>query len=137
MRGTVAPLAILLSASVAFGQASGPLRVIRVTPAGDASPMAPITVTFDRPVAGSLDRTVAPSGLLRVEPAVRGTVEWRDPVTLRLQPKAPLTPGATYTVTVSNSFRAMDGSALAEPHRFTFRAQGPTLLGGTPVGPNA
>ena len=31
----------------------------------------------------------------------------------------------------------MDGSALAEPYRFTFRARGPTLFGGFPVGPDA
>src|SRR3712207_9470756 len=44
-------------------------------------------------------------------------------------------PGVEYTVTVANTFRAMDGSALADPHRFTFRAHGPRLLGGTPIGP--
>jgi hypothetical protein len=47
-----------------------------------------ITVTFDRPVAGSLDRTVDPRGLFRIEPSVPGTVDWRDPVTIR----APLGP---------------------------------------------
>ncbi len=54
-------------------------------------------------------------------------------MTIRLIPAAPLTPGQSYTVTVDNSFHAMDGSALAEPYRFTFRAQGPTLIEGYPV----
>src|SRR5688572_22056612 len=114
-------------------QSPAPLRVTRTTPSGDAIPTAEITVTFDRPVAGSLDRTVDPTTILRVEPAVPGRIEWRDPVTIRLRPAQTLTAGARYTVTVANSFRAMDGSALAEPHRFTFRVQGPRLLTGSPV----
>ena len=69
----------------------------------------------------------------RIEPAVPGRVEWRDPVTIRLRPTATLSPGTRYTVTLANSFRAMDGSALAEQYRFTFRAQGPRLLTGSPV----
>ncbi|HUF27256.1 MAG TPA: MG2 domain-containing protein [Gemmatimonadaceae bacterium] len=131
--------ALLLAALVAAlpadisAQNPAPLRVIRVTPAGDASPTSRISVTFDRPIAGSLDRTVDPATVLRIDPAVPGKLEWRDPVTIRLTPSAPLTPGARYTVTVANDFRAMDGSRLAEPHRFTFRAQGPTLLTGSPV----
>ena len=70
--------ALLLTALVAVlpaasgAQGSAPLRVVRVTPDGDASPLATITVTFDRPVAGSLDRTVDAATVLRVEPAVPG-----------------------------------------------------------------
>jgi len=119
----------------AFAQRDTPLRVVRVTPTDDATPLARITVTFDRPVAGSLDRTVDATTILRVTPAIPGKLEWRDPVTIRLTPSALLTPGTEYTVTVANNFRAMDGSALPEPHRFTFRVRGPTLLTGFPVGP--
>jgi uncharacterized protein YfaS (alpha-2-macroglobulin family) len=112
------------------------LRVIRVTPSAAANPLSQITVTFDRPVAGSLDRTVDPTTILRVEPAIAAHVEWRDPVTLRLVPNAPLKPGASYTVTVANTFRSMDGSALAEPYRFTFRVSGPMLLASWPASPD-
>lgn len=112
---------------------SGPLRIVRVTPTADAGPLQQISVTFDRPVAGSLDRSIDPTTILRVEPAVRGRLEWRDPVTIRLTPNAPLAPGARYTVTVANTFHAMDGSALAERYTFTFRAHGPLLLTGSPV----
>ena len=129
----VTTIALLALAANAAAQVMAPLRVIRVSPGGAASPMAQISVTFDRPVAGSLDRTVDPTTILRVSPAVAGRLEWRDPVTLRLIPTAPLIPGATYSVVVDNGFRAMDGSGLAEPYRFTFRARGPTLLGGSPV----
>jgi uncharacterized protein YfaS (alpha-2-macroglobulin family) len=136
-RCILALAALVLASLPALGHAQtpAPLRVVRVTPDGDASPMAAITVTFDRPVAGSLDRSVDASTVLRVEPAVGGKPEWRDPMTIRLTPSPALTPGARYTVTVANGFRAIDGSALAEPHRFTFRVQGPTLIGGLPVSP--
>ena len=132
-------IAALVAATPAhvLAQRPAPLRVIRVSPSADASPSARISVTFDRPVAGSLDRTVDPKSILSIEPALEGTVEWRDPVTIRFTPAAPLTPGSRYTVTVAASFRAMDGSRLAEPHRFSFRAQGPVLLTGTPVAPDA
>src|SRR5258705_2064089 len=135
-RTVFAVLAVLaLGPASARAQREAPLRVVRVTPSGTASPMSDITVTFDRPVAGSLDRTIDPATILSVVPAVRGRLEWRDPVTIRLAPSAPLAAGMRYTVTVANGFRAMDGSALASPHVFAFRAQGPPLLAGLPVGP--
>src|SRR3954451_25175507 len=114
----------------------GTLRVVRATPTADAGPMQQISVAFDRPVAGSLDQTVDPATIFHIEPAVRGRLEWRDPVTIRLTPAAPLAPGARYTVTVTTDFRAMYGSTLAEPYHFTFRAHGPLLLTGSPVGPS-
>ena len=113
---------------------TGTLRVVRVSPTADATPLQQISVAFDRPVAGSLDRAVDPATIFHIEPAVRGRLEWRDPVTIRLTPAAPLSPGVRYTVTLSNTFRAMDGTALAEPYTFTLRARGAVLLAGSPVG---
>ena len=131
------PLLAAVVAAVALIQPAraqtSTLRVVRVTPTGDAGPMPQISVAFDRPVAGSLDRSVDPATIFRIEPAVRGRLEWRDPVTIRLTPAAPLAAGGRYTVTLTNSFRAMDGSALSEPYQFTFRVHGPLLLTGTPV----
>jgi uncharacterized protein YfaS (alpha-2-macroglobulin family) len=116
---------------------AGPsLRVLRVTPSGEAAPTASVTVTFDRPVAGSLDRTVDPQAVFNIAPAVAGTVDWRDPVTIRFRPAAPLPANATYTVTVATAFTAMDGSRLPEPYTFRFRVRGPRILAGSPVGPN-
>ncbi|MEO5813743.1 MAG: Ig-like domain-containing protein, partial [Gemmatimonadaceae bacterium] len=139
MRSSTALLLVLSITAAcpvrALAQRDTPLRVVRVTPGSDPTPLSRITVTFDRPVAGSLDRTVDATTILRVLPAIPGKIEWRDPVTIRLTPSALLAPGTQYTVTVANNFRAMDGSALAEPYGFTFRVRGPTLLTGFPVGP--
>ncbi|MDB4912814.1 MAG: alpha-2-macroglobulin domain protein 2 [Gemmatimonadetes bacterium] len=124
----------LLLASGTLGAQSTPLKVTRTSPTGDALVTSRVTVTFDRPVAGSLDRTVDAGSIVHVEPAIPGKLEWRDPVTIRLVPSALLVPGREYTVTIANTFKAMDGSALAEPYRFSFRVGGPTLLTGSPVG---
>ena len=113
-----------------------PLRVLRVTPDKSAAATTVVTVTFDRPVAGSLDAAVDPKRIFSIAPPVAGRVEWRDPITLRFTPAAPLDPATEYTVTVSTDFAAMDGSRLEAPYRFTFRVRGAVPLEGTPTGPN-
>jgi uncharacterized protein YfaS (alpha-2-macroglobulin family) len=130
-------LQLLVTAGAALlADPGSPLQVLRVTPQDDAAPTSVVTVTFDRPVAGSLDRSVDPARIFRIEPAVAGTLDWRDPVTLRFRPAAPLPAGGSFTVTVSDGFDAMDGSRLERPYRFAFRVRGPRVLGGRPVNAN-
>ncbi len=131
-RGRVA--AAFLVAGVIASDA-GTLHVLRTTPASPADPYDVVTVTFDRPVAGGLDETVDPNAVFAIAPEVAGTVEWRDPVTLRFTPSEPLTPGATYVVTVRSSFTAMDGSRLDAPFQYSFTVSPPRILDGTPAGP--
>ena len=68
-------LALLVFAAAIAADTPLPIKVIRVAPTGDADPATIVTVTFDRPVAGSLDRTVDPRSVLRFEPAVPGTYD--------------------------------------------------------------
>ncbi|HEX5724713.1 MAG TPA: MG2 domain-containing protein, partial [Longimicrobiaceae bacterium] len=116
-------------------QTTDALGVLRHTPDGVATPEAVVSVTFDRPVAGGLDETVSAASLFRIEPAVRGRAEWRDPVTLRFTPAEPLRPGTTYNVTIANTFAAMDGTRLPRPLRFSFRVERARILTGHPVAP--
>src|SRR5712691_8403889 len=125
---------LFLSAYTTSGQE--PLKILRTAPTDEAAPTSVVTVTFDRPVAGSLDRTVDPKSILTIAPAVKGRLEWRDPVTIRFTPSAPLAANTQYTVTVAGTFAAMDGSRLERPYRFTFRVRGPRLLTGSPVSGN-
>ena len=85
-------LTLLFAAVNIVSPAAGPLRVIRVTPESPADPLAEITVTFDRPVAGGLDSTVRPGDIFRISPRTDGRLEWRDPLTIRFLPDRPLTP---------------------------------------------
>jgi hypothetical protein len=80
------------------------LGILRTAPGELAAPESRITVTFDRPVAGGIEELVDAATLIRVDPAVPGKAEWRDPVTLRFTPDAPLRPGTRYEVTVANTF---------------------------------
>ena len=136
-RSPLAALALLSSAPFFAPNGPDPLHVLRVLPAGAASPNAQIRVTFDRPVAGSLDYTVDPKTVLRLSPSAPGRLEWRDPVTVVFTPSAPLAPATEYTVTVDTTFHAMDGARLERPYEFSFRVSGPLLIGGDPVSPGS
>src|SRR3989475_6951713 len=135
MRALSAVVTLAISSLVV--SSSTPLRVLRVTPTDRAAATTTIVaVTFDRPVAGSLDASVDPKRIFTITPAVAGRVEWRDPITLRFTPAAPLNPATEYTVAVSSDFAAMDGSRFEKPYSFTIRVHGTIPLGGAPAGPN-
>src|SRR5512140_2414529 len=105
-------LAMVAVASVALSAGPAELRVLR-TSAADQEPTEPITITFDRPVAGGLEATVDAAAFFHIEPAVPGRVEWRDPVTLRFTPARPLARKTVYRVTVAAGLGGMDGSRLS------------------------
>jgi hypothetical protein len=76
-RHTTIVLAALACAALrtsADAQSPAPLRVIRSSPERTAAPTDQITVTFDRPVAGSLDQSVDASKILQVAPAIAGRI---------------------------------------------------------------
>lgn len=131
MKPVIAGFLILASASSVLAQT--PLRVVRSSPAGEGGAGASISVTFDRPVAGSLDRSIDPAMVMRINPAIDGRYEWRDPVTLRFIPRASFPQFGRVTVTVGTDFVAMDGSRLSQPHQFVFRVRGATLLASRPA----
>ncbi len=125
-------LAAVLVTALAASRAPS-LKVLRVSPTDEADPTSVVTVTFDRPVAGSLDRGVDPQSIFAIVPNVKGRLEWRDPITIRFTPAALLQANVEYRVSVANSFDAMDGSRLDAPYTFAFRVRGPKLLAGSPV----
>jgi uncharacterized protein YfaS (alpha-2-macroglobulin family) len=128
-------LGLLLVGAGIVADPPATLKVLRVSPSGDAGPLAVIAVSFDRPIAASLDGVTAdPAKLLRIVPAVAGKAEWRDPVTLRFTPARPLTAGTNYSVTIDTGFAAMDGARLATPFRFEFRVRGARVLATLPIG---
>src|SRR5512135_3135220 len=92
------------------------LKVLRVSRHNVGEATEDVTVSFDRPVAGGLDSTVDPRTIFQITPRVLGKLEWRDPVTIRFHPSAPLPAGVSFTVRIANTFQAMDGSRLAAPY---------------------
>ena len=55
-----ARLLLLLGVTAYLADPGEPLHVLRATPSGEAGPGTVITISFDRPVAGSLDETRKP-----------------------------------------------------------------------------
>ena len=112
--------------------AQQPIRVVRHAPVDTARSGDAITISFDRPVVGSLDRTPDPATIVRIEPPIDARIQWRDPVTLRVLPRDPLTPARRYRVTVSDAFVAIDGGRLEAPYTFTLVTRGPAILASVP-----
>ena len=133
------PLKLLFLAALAgfFTQGATRLSVLRVHPTENADPRSDITVTFDRPVSGSLDAMVDPNTIFSIEPRIAGRLEWRDPVTLRFTPAEPLQPLASYRITIANTFNAMDGTSLQSPYVFTVNVAAVQVLAADPMGPRA
>jgi hypothetical protein len=119
---------LLVGVTAYVADPGDPLRILRTTPTNEAGPASIVTVSFDRPVAGSLDRSVDPAQIFSISPRIEGKLEWRDPITLRFTPANLLVPGASYTVTLAPTFEAMDGSRLDGPFHFSFRVRGPEVL---------
>jgi uncharacterized protein YfaS (alpha-2-macroglobulin family) len=90
-----------------------------------------IVVMFDRPVASSLDRAPDPARFVRIEPALSGVIQWRDPQTIRIIPDEPPRSGR-HTITVAE-FAAEDGGRLVAPYVFTVHTFGPRFLGRLPA----
>lgn len=126
----LALIAVVGATALSHGE---PLHVLRISPRQAAEVSEDVTVTFDRPIAAALDSMVDPTAIFRITPPVAGRLEWRDPVTIRFDPAAPLPAGVTFTVRIANTFRAMDGSRLAEPYTFSFRVRGPAVLDAWPM----
>src|ERR1051326_6928888 len=126
-------LALAVTVGAAVVSTDGALKVLRVSPKNALGSTDDITVTFDRPIAAGLDSTVDPKAFFAITPRVMGKLGWRDPVTIRLHPAAPLPAGVTYTVKIANTFKAMDGSQLDAPYSFSFRVRGPKILDASPV----
>ena len=79
--------------------AQQPIRVVRHSPVDTARAGDVITVSFDRPVAGLVERSARPERFVRIDPPIHAKVEWRDLVTLRVIPDEPLAPGRDDRVT--------------------------------------
>jgi uncharacterized protein YfaS (alpha-2-macroglobulin family) len=112
--------------------AQEPLHVLEHMPREATKPVDIITITFDRPVVGTLEHAVDPSRFVRISPEVEMRIEWRDPSTIRIVPLEPLIPGNRYNVTVDTGFGAFDGSRLAAPEHFTLLVRGAALEASVP-----
>lgn len=124
-----AALTLLLGAPPLLAQAT--LHVRQVLPDKDLRPSSSITVTFSRPMAGTLERLRDPSTIVRFVPALSARVEWRDPGTLRIIPNEPLPPGTSFSLHI-DSLTAPDGARLESPWTHVLRVRPPAVVGSDP-----
>jgi uncharacterized protein YfaS (alpha-2-macroglobulin family) len=122
---------LLLLAAPPVAQQSS-LRVLQVTPRPAVLPTEAVTITFDRPVVGSLGHVIDPERIASLRPAVPVRFDWRDPSTLRLVPLHPLPSGQVVTLVIDTSLVALDGSRLTAPVRIPIRVSGPAMRGTLP-----
>ena len=115
--GWIAATVVLasLSAQTPPVAAQQPLRVLRHMPFDTAQAGEAIIVMFDRAVAASVERAPDPNTFVRVEPALSGVIQWRDPQTIRIIPNEPPRSGR-HTITIG-VFSAEDGGRLTAPAR--------------------
>ena len=130
-----AMLAAALGTVVLGTSSSQDLRVLRTAPDSPADRNGSVLITFDRPVAGDLERSVDPAEYFRIAPPVSGEARWRDPVTLVFEPDSVLPHETTFVVTVLAGLEAVDGSRLRSAHTFEFTTALAKVLDGFPVGP--
>lgn len=106
--------------------------VRRVLPEGDLRPSSTITISFNRPLAGTLERLRNPAEFVRLEPAIVARMEWRDPATIRIVPREPLTPGSALTVRASGPVATLLGDTLVAGWSKRFFVRPPAVVGSVP-----
>ncbi len=95
----------------------------------DHPPKAPITLTFDRPIA--FDPELRP---LAITPSVSGVFAWNDDVTaVTFTPETHFQPGTRYRLTAAAELRGADGATFDEPPAWSLDiAQPPRVRSRTP-----
>src|SRR5215207_336102 len=122
------------SADAQAARSHDSVRVLRFQPDSAATPVAPVVITFDRPVAPELDASIAPESLLAITPARAHRSYWRDPSTLVAEFDAFWAPGSSYEVRLAPQLRAARGQPFARHGPWRVRVQMPRLLEAMPIG---
>jgi len=133
MRRSICAAALSLAAFVPCAlSAQDSLRVLRLQPQSPATPIAPVVVMFDHPVAPRLDQSVDPKRVLRIVPAVGTRMYWRDPSTIVAEFDSVWAAGANYEVRLNQRLRSADGLPLAATSPFRVHVEMPRVLGLAP-----
>ncbi|MBN1877878.1 MAG: Ig-like domain-containing protein [Anaerolineae bacterium] len=111
-----------------------PPPIVAFEPQGDGvSPVAPLRVTFDRPVDEA-----ATTAAFQITPPLSGTFMWEE-TTLTFQPEAGYFEQHTlYTVTLTPLLKSSDGQELlSRPYTWTFQTREFAYVASFGDGPNA
>jgi uncharacterized protein YfaS (alpha-2-macroglobulin family) len=113
---------------VAAASLPAALTVTFAAPQGDDLVLAQGAIGFDRPMVaiGAVD-TPASSPCATVTPAAPLRWVWLGTTTLGFLSEAALPAATEFTVEVGTACKALDGSQLSAPYRYTFKTAAPRL----------
>ncbi|HEY5959727.1 MAG TPA: MG2 domain-containing protein, partial [Polyangiaceae bacterium] len=97
-------------------------------PTGDAAPESELQILFSRPLRAltTIEDAAPPS--IQMRPAVPGSWRWLGTQALVFSPAQQRLPfGTAIDVEVPATTRALDGTTLGQPHRFTLRTPPPKV----------
>ncbi|WP_373048020.1 MG2 domain-containing protein [Vulgatibacter sp.] len=107
--------------------ADGALAVVVARPQGEAEGSFHPTITFSRPIVALQEVDGQQLQPAQIAPAVAGTWKWLGSTTAEFVPASQLPYATTFEVTVPAGLRALDGSTLGEPYRFSFSTPRPVV----------
>ncbi len=95
-------------------------RAVEAFTSGEISRWSDVKIVFTEPI-GHEAGTVAPDGLVRFSPGIRGEAVWADPWTVEFTPSEPLRAGQQYDARFDPSALG-EGNRSIDPFSFVFRA---------------
>lgn len=110
---------------------SGPLKVAFSSPSGEVGIVTELNVVFDRPVhpLGAVSDGPPP---FRITPELPGRFRWVGSRAIVFTPSQRVPFATRVAVEVPAGLQALDGTRLAEPHRFELETRRPKLVSTTP-----
>ncbi|MCL4819425.1 MAG: Ig-like domain-containing protein [Vicinamibacteria bacterium] len=116
--------------------AAAALKVELATPQGEVERAANLSVTFSQPMiaVASLDAVAAEQVPVKLSPQPPGKWRWVGTRTLLFEPEGGFPQATSYAAEVPAGTKALDGTTLARPYRFTFGTPPPKLRSSQPRG---
>ncbi|MEN6525561.1 MAG: MG2 domain-containing protein [Candidatus Polarisedimenticolia bacterium] len=105
------------------------MKVVAARPTGQVRGKAQIAIVFSKPMVALSDAEAAAAQgePARIVPDLAGEWRWIGSATLEFAPKARLPRATAFTVEVPAGLKALDGSVLRAPYRFTFNTARPEI----------
>ncbi|MBD3336661.1 MAG: hypothetical protein GF355_14205 [Candidatus Eisenbacteria bacterium] len=114
---------------------SGPLEILRLSPAGDVNLASHLAITFSHPMVAvtSLDDV---SGITpaKIDPQPKGEWRWAGSQTLLFMPDPRFPMATAYTVAIPAGTQSAVGTVLEEEVSWTFRTPPPQVIHAHPQG---
>ena len=117
-----------ISATAPGRSPEGPLQVQAFRPEGEVELPFQLAIAFDRPMVALGTVADRPVPEISISPEVPGRWRWIGTQTLSFQPTTGYPRATEFNVEVAAGARAVDGTTLTAPHRFSFATAPPKVV---------